>query len=59
MTDAGSTETAASTIVPLDRAKLQRIVEEQPFDLRGASIREMNNLVNAIEAAFGLRFVRM
>jgi aspartate/methionine/tyrosine aminotransferase len=48
-----------STTVPLDRETLQRVIERQPFDMRRASIREMNNLVNAVEQEFGLRFIRM
>jgi aspartate/methionine/tyrosine aminotransferase len=45
--------------VPLDRAAVRRIVEAQPFDVRQASIREMNRLVNAIETELGIAFIRM
>jgi len=45
--------------VPLDRASVRRILAAQPFDVRHASIREMNRLVNAIEAELGLPFIRM
>src|SRR5689334_8829331 len=45
--------------VPLDRQAVARLVEAQPFDVRNASIREMNRLVNAIEADQGLGFIRM
>ena len=47
------------TAVPLDREAIKRILSEQKFHLRGASIREMNNLVNTIEEELALRFVRM
>jgi aspartate/methionine/tyrosine aminotransferase len=47
------------TTVPLDREAVRLIVEAQPFDVRKASIREMNRLVNAIEADLGVRFIRM
>jgi aspartate/methionine/tyrosine aminotransferase len=48
-----------STKVPLDRETLRQVIERQPFDMRRASIREMNNLVNAVEREFGIRFIRM
>jgi aspartate/methionine/tyrosine aminotransferase len=44
---------------PFDREAVRRIVDAQPFDVRQASIREMNRLVNAIEGAFGVSFIRM
>jgi aspartate/methionine/tyrosine aminotransferase len=47
------------TTVPFDRATVQRIVAAQSFDVRKASIREMNNLVNAIEKELDVRFIRM
>lgn len=47
------------TTFPLNREAVRRIVAEQNFDLRTASIREMNNLVNAIEASLDVKFVRM
>lgn len=45
--------------VPLDRPTIQRILNSQQFDVRTASIREMNNVVNAIEADTGVKFIRM
>ncbi len=45
--------------LPFDRAVVRRIVQAQPFDVRQASIREMNRLVNALEAELGVRFIRM
>jgi aspartate/methionine/tyrosine aminotransferase len=62
MSDASARPTeveAASAAVPLDRDAVRAVLDRQPFDVRRASIREMNRLVNAIEEAFGLRFVRM
>lgn len=44
---------------PLDRDVVERIVRSQRFDVRRASIREMNALVNAIEETTGVRFLRM
>ncbi len=45
--------------VPLDRKAITRIVSNQNFDFRTASIREMNRLVNAIENDQGIGFIRM
>jgi aspartate/methionine/tyrosine aminotransferase len=45
--------------LPFDRDAIKAIVEAQPFDVRKASIREMNRLVNAIEADLGVKFIRM
>lgn len=45
--------------VPLDRATIAEILGSQHFDVRTASIREMNGVVNAIERELGLRFIRM
>jgi aspartate/methionine/tyrosine aminotransferase len=47
------------TGIPLDRKAVERIVAEQKLDLRQASIREMNRLVNEIERQLGVRFIRM
>ena len=47
------------TTVPFDREAVRRIIEAQPFNVRKASIREMNRLVNAIEAGLNVRFIRM
>jgi aspartate/methionine/tyrosine aminotransferase len=47
------------TGIPLDRDTLRQIVARERFDLRKASIREMNNLINTIERELGVRFVRM
>jgi aspartate/methionine/tyrosine aminotransferase len=45
--------------LPFDRDAVRAIVQAQPFDVRKASIREMNRLVNAIEAGLGVTFIRM
>jgi len=57
--DSGATVDAQRNTVPIDRDTVRRIVERQQFDLRRASIREMNKLVNAIEQELGLPFIRM
>ncbi len=44
---------------PFDREQVGRIVSSQRFDVRAASIREMNNLVNAIERELEVKFIRM
>jgi aspartate/methionine/tyrosine aminotransferase len=49
----------ADVTVPLDREVVRRIVSSQHFDVRKPSIREMNKLVNTIEAELGIRFIRM
>jgi aspartate/methionine/tyrosine aminotransferase len=46
-------------VLPLDREIIRRIVAEQKLDLRTASIREVNKLVNAIEKQVDMRFIRM
>jgi aspartate/methionine/tyrosine aminotransferase len=48
-----------SLTVPLPRDVIQRVLDAQKLDLSTASIREVNRLVSAIEAASGLRFIRM
>jgi aspartate/methionine/tyrosine aminotransferase len=45
--------------VPYDREAIRRVLERQRFDVRRPSIRQLNNLVNSIEAELGVRFVRM
>ena len=45
--------------LPFDRDAVRAIIQAQPFDVRRASIREMNRLVNAIEADLNVRFIRM
>ena len=45
--------------VPFDRESVRQIVERQGFDVRRASIREMNKLVNTIESELGTSFIRM
>jgi len=45
--------------LPLNDDVLQRIIDRQGVDVRTASIREMNALVNAIESECKVRFVRM
>ena len=57
--DPGATVEAERRTVPIDRDAVRRIVARQQLDLRRASIREMNRLVNAIEHEVGLRFIRM
>jgi aspartate/methionine/tyrosine aminotransferase len=47
------------TNVPLDRELVGRVLSSQRFDVRTASIREMNAVVDAIEAQAGLKFIRM
>lgn len=47
------------TPLPLDREVVGRILSSQRFDVRKASIREMNAVVNAIETELGVRFIRM
>jgi aspartate/methionine/tyrosine aminotransferase len=45
--------------VPFDRVTVQRILNSQHFDVRTASIREMNAVVNTIEQELGVKFIRM
>ena len=45
--------------LPLDDSRVRALVEGQPFAFDRASIREMNSLVDAIEGAYGIQFVRM
>jgi aspartate/methionine/tyrosine aminotransferase len=45
--------------VPFDAAAIRAIVTAQNFDVRTASIREMNKLVNAIEQQLDVEFIRM
>jgi aspartate/methionine/tyrosine aminotransferase len=45
--------------LPLDRAVVGRVVGSQPFELGQASIRQMHNLVEALEHELAIRFVRM
>lgn len=60
MSRSSTLETAGTRAVfPLDREAVGRIVAEQRLDLRTASIREVNKLVNTIENRLDLRFVRM
>jgi len=47
------------TSIPIERETMRRIVEKKKIDVRGASIREMNNLINTIEQELGIRFIRM
>jgi len=55
----GAVLDSQKTSIPLDRELVGQIVRQQKFDLRRASIREMNKLVNAIEQALGVSFIRM
>ncbi len=45
--------------VPLNGEKVERIVLETGIDLRTASIREMNRIVNEIEKELDIEFIRM
>lgn len=56
---AGTTGATMRETLPFDRDTVRKIVEAQPFDVREASIREMNRLVNAIEDELRVRFIRM
>jgi aspartate/methionine/tyrosine aminotransferase len=56
---AKSLDEAARVAVPLDREAVDRIAERMGIDIRSASIREMNNLIDAVESELGLPFVRM
>lgn len=56
--ESGTAETT-STSVPFDRDRMQRVIDEQGIDPGKASIRQMNSLVNALERAFDVKFVRM
>lgn len=47
------------TAVPLDRAVVAQVLQGQKFDVRTASIREMNAVVDAIEHELDMRFIRM
>jgi aspartate/methionine/tyrosine aminotransferase len=47
------------TTLPLDRERVRKIMDRQRVDVRTASIREMNGLVNTIEAECDVRFIRM
>jgi len=55
----GTGAEAGEVTVPLDPDAVRRIVASLGFDVRTASIREMNKLVNSIERELGIRFVRM
>ncbi len=57
--ETGVLEVTKEIGIPLDGEILRHIVEAQNLDVRTASIREMNKLVNAIEEEIGIRFVRM
>lgn len=45
--------------VPFDKDRIRQIIEDQEVHVPTASIREMNQLVNTIEAAFDTSFIRM
>jgi aspartate/methionine/tyrosine aminotransferase len=45
--------------LPLDRERVQQIVDRAGFDVRSASIREMDKLVNTIESEMEIDFIRM
>jgi aspartate/methionine/tyrosine aminotransferase len=50
---------AQDRTVPFDPDLIRGIVSNQKFDVRTASIREMNNIVNAIERELDVPFIRM
>ena len=53
-----TTETIPGTL-PLDGDAVQRIIDRQGVEPGNASIRQMNNMVNALEQAFDMKFTRM
>lgn len=53
-----TTGTAAANI-PFDRDLMRGVIDEFGIDPGKASIRQMNSLVNALEKAFDVEFVRM
>jgi aspartate/methionine/tyrosine aminotransferase len=55
----GAAVSTKELTVPFDAAAISKIVAGQRFDIRTASIREMNKLVNAIETDLGVEFIRM
>jgi aspartate/methionine/tyrosine aminotransferase len=57
-TKTSAAETARARM-PLKADALQRIIDQQGVEPGDASIRQMNNLVNALEQAFNVGFVRM
>jgi aspartate/methionine/tyrosine aminotransferase len=59
MTDREAGAVLNAVNVPLEREAVRKIVERQGIDIRRASIREMNQLVNAIEDQLGTSFIRM
>ncbi len=58
-TQRGDEATMSDVAVPLSRETVRAIATGQSVDVRRASIREMNRVVNALEKETGLRFVRM
>jgi aspartate/methionine/tyrosine aminotransferase len=57
--DTGAVLETKKRAIPLERDAVRRVIERQHFDLRTASIREMNKLVNGIEEELDIRFIRM
>jgi aspartate/methionine/tyrosine aminotransferase len=47
------------TTIPLDAGVIREIISSQKFNVRSASIREMNKIVNIIEERLGVKFIRM
>ena len=45
--------------IPLNREAVGRVVSGGHFDVRCASIREMNGLIDRLEREFGVDFIRM
>ncbi len=47
------------TALPLDSKTVARLADDLGFDIKHASIREMNKLVDSLERAFDMKFIRM
>jgi len=51
--------TTRTTQLPLDAEAVQRVIDQCGVEPGAASIRQMNNMVNALEQAFDMKFARM
>jgi aspartate/methionine/tyrosine aminotransferase len=58
-TEGGISTMSTEQIIPLERDAVREIISKQNFDVRKASIREMNRLVNSIENELDVKFIRM
>jgi aspartate/methionine/tyrosine aminotransferase len=58
-TEGGIGVMSTEQTIPLDRDAVKKIISKHHFDVRKASIREMNRLVNSIEKGLGVDFIRM